>query len=117
MEQAAAPPPAAPPPPGLVAVPVDDITGRQVRGADCVWCRSPLTAGGAIELAERVVGGVRQFPRGCLPCTGHHAFEALLAHVAKCVPCHVSAADCDEGHALQRLIRRGRAHRWAGVTR
>ncbi|MFF7331570.1 hypothetical protein ACIQU5_29070 [Streptomyces sp. NPDC090306] len=90
-----------------------DLSERQARGADCVWCRRPLTAGAAVDLSERVVGGVRQFPRGCLPCTGHWAFEALLAHVAKCDLCHLTVADCDEGRALQRLIKRGRAHEWA----
>lgn len=112
MEQATAPPRDTMP--SSLLIPVDEITARQARGADCVWCRRPLTAGAAIDLVERVVDGVRRFPRGCLPCTGHHAFEALLAHVAKCDPCHVSAVDCDEGRALQRLIKRGRAHEWAG---
>jgi hypothetical protein len=95
----------------LILIPAD-LTERQARGADCVWCRGTLTAGGAVDLAERVIDGVRQFPRGCLPCVGHFAFEALLAHVAKCDPCHLAVPDCDEGRALQRLIKRGRAHLW-----
>jgi hypothetical protein len=91
-----------------------DLTERQVRGADCVWCGTRLTADDAIDFDERLVDGVRQFPRTCLACLGHYAFEALLAHVGVCDPCHVSAVDCDEGRALQRLIKRGRAHRWTG---
>jgi hypothetical protein len=77
-----------------------------------VWCGKRLTADDAIDFDERLVDGVRQFPRGCLPCVGHWAFEALLAHVAKCDPCHLAVPDCDKGRTLQRLIKRGRAHLW-----
>jgi hypothetical protein len=93
----------------LLAIPTKDITTRQARGADCIWCADPLTAGEAVLLGERVVDGVRHFPRGCRPCTGRTAYRALLDHAQDCRTCKDSAQGCDHGHALQQLTKQGRA--------
>ncbi|MET9386646.1 hypothetical protein ABZY09_37825 [Streptomyces sp. NPDC002928] len=93
----------------LLAIPTQDITSRQARGADCVWCADPLTAGGAVLLGERVVDSVRQFPRGCRPCTARKAMGALQDHAPGCSTCRTDGRGCDHGHALQRLIKQGRA--------
>ncbi|MFF4836571.1 hypothetical protein [Streptomyces sp. NPDC001315] len=93
----------------LLTIPTEGVTGRQARGADCIWCADPLTAGGAILLGERIVDGVRQFPRGCRPCTGRTAYRALLDHAQDCATCRTEGGGCDKGHALQRLTKQGRA--------
>lgn len=51
--------------------PVADLTGRQQRGADCVFCGHVLVTGHVIDLGQRPLLAhgvkVRWFPRACKP--------------------------------------------------
>lgn len=51
--------------------PVEELTGRQQRGADCVFCGAELVTGHVKDLGRRplVAHGThaRWFPRACKP--------------------------------------------------
>lgn len=52
--------------------PVESLTERQLRGADCVCCETRLSNGSAVDLGTRTVdahGTVTSwFPRACNGC-------------------------------------------------
>lgn len=50
----------------------EDLTERQLRGADCVMCEARLDNGSAVDLGARPVDAhgivVNWFPRACAGC-------------------------------------------------
>ncbi|MGY0067734.1 hypothetical protein ACWZEH_13080 [Streptomyces sp. QTS137] len=64
------------------------LTEEQRRGAECVWCSTPLTAETARDLGERPTSeGVRIWPRGCTPCVRTAARRVAGLHAASCQHC------------------------------
>jgi hypothetical protein len=85
------------------------LTPEQVRGANCVWCATPLTAA-AFDLGRRhgsymgVYGP--WFPRACDSCTRAEASRVLHVHSGACVRCSRPVpAYCPDGEALRRLAK------------
>ncbi|AVH57900.1 MULTISPECIES: hypothetical protein [Streptomyces] len=100
---------------GKAALPlpsVDALSEEQLRGAACVWCKTPLTAETAVNLGERRVrirsSHTTAFPRGCRRHAGEAAYRALLDHAPSCEQCVDNADRCDTNTALRHLIREGR---------
>ena len=112
-------------PPAVVAVldlpGLARLTDGQVRGADCVWCRTPLTADTAVDFGEQTsdapwstsVIGMRWYPRACPTCTATRAHRGLLNHAPGCDDCRKSPAPgdpvvCAIARILYRLVKGGR---------
>jgi hypothetical protein len=92
----------------LLALPaVDELSDTQVRGSACVWCAVVLSPKTAVDLGQRT-GDVTWFPRGCRPCAGIRAYEALLDHAPTCEQCVDDGRLCTTGVGLRRLVREGR---------
>lgn len=94
----------------LLALPgFNDLTERQVRGADCIWCSTLLTAESAIDLGERrhrrLDGHFSTFPRACRRCTHDAVYRLLLDHAPLCEQCTDDASSCETGIGLRRLMR------------
>jgi hypothetical protein len=95
----------------LPVPPMARLTPEQIRGADCVWCPTTLTAA-AFPLGRRY--GTHQgvagywFPRACDPCTREQARRVLDVHVRSCTVCvrrarDASARKCPDRKALRLL--------------
>jgi hypothetical protein len=93
---------------------LDGLTDDQVRGADCVWCKTRLTAETAVDLGEHMsplsgtTSPMRWFPRACSADTAKRAHAALAAHAPECEQCADDPGRCDTGRWLHRLVRENR---------
>ncbi|MBQ0828910.1 hypothetical protein [Streptomyces tagetis] len=83
------------------------LTKEQIRGADCVWCETPLSIETAIDFGARsgtFAGAVTAwYPRGCLACVRKAALTAYTAHPETCEQCVDDPSVCDTGRALRHL--------------
>ncbi|MFG3154211.1 hypothetical protein ACGF7W_19455 [Streptomyces sp. NPDC048219] len=109
-------------PPGALealALPgLDALTDAQTRGADCIWCRTPLTADMAVDFGEvqsplsgtSSQHGMRWYPRACPACAQPRAHRALWDHAPGCDDCRAAPAagergTCEISRGLYRLVR------------
>lgn len=76
------------------------LTPDQVRGGDCCWCRTVLTAETAVDLGERR-HPLHWFPRCCPTCIQDQA----RTHGSMCEVCVEEPAACDTAAALRQLVR------------
>ncbi|MFC9530797.1 hypothetical protein ACFVFJ_24355 [Streptomyces sp. NPDC057717] len=56
------------------------LSEPHVRAKTCVWCTVALCRGTSVVLGERAEIERHRFPRGCRPCTIHHAHPPQLDH-------------------------------------
>ncbi|CAL9433008.1 hypothetical protein [Streptomyces sp. enrichment culture] len=102
-------------PPSVVAALVlpelDEVTPEQARGVRCVWCPTALTTETAVDMGEHLATDdgrrARWYPRACHPCAARRAHRGLFAHTAHCQACRTTAAGCEVGRILVRLLREG----------
>ncbi|WP_320784214.1 hypothetical protein [Streptomyces sp. CRN 30] len=95
---------------------LDGLTDDQVRGADCVWCRTGLSIETAVDLGELqspLAGttsehGTRWFPRADRRCIAPRARRALDSHTPMCEQCADERAICPVGRILQQLAKEQR---------
>lgn len=95
---------------------LEGLRDDQVRGQDCVWCGTPLTAETAVDYGEQLMplseaadsARMRSYPRACRLCTRTRAYSALLDHTPSCEDGCRETPGCEVGRALNRLIREGR---------
>ncbi|MFJ8793216.1 hypothetical protein [Streptomyces sp. NPDC102462] len=97
---------------------LDGLPDAKVRGAECLWCPTRLTAETAVDLGvQRVpaedcssVSGMKWYPRACRACTADRAHCGLFAHTPMCDLCktEATAARCTVGRGLYRLVRDNR---------
>ncbi|MFD5656902.1 hypothetical protein [Streptomyces hirsutus] len=96
----------------LPMLPLPQVLGlsyAQRRGAECVWCSTPLTAETARNLGERPTPeGVRIWPRGCTPCTRTAARRVASLHTDSCQRCIRNEERCPDRRALRDLALEGR---------
>jgi hypothetical protein len=76
------------------------LTADQVRGGDCCWCRTVLTAETAVDLGERR-HPMHWFPRCCRPCM----LATDRTHVGICETCIEQPGACQTAAALRQLVR------------
>ncbi|WP_200262759.1 hypothetical protein [Streptomyces sp. HSG2] len=84
----------------------DGIADAQRPGTSCVWCQAELTIATAVNLGERVTGGLRWWPRSCPACVPVKAHRALLDHPAGCAEC-AGGGRCGLLVGLYRVVRDG----------
>ncbi|ODA69500.1 hypothetical protein [Streptomyces sp. AVP053U2] len=91
----------------LLMLPLPQVIGlteTQRRGAECVWCETPLTAETARDLGERPTSdGTRIWPRGCTPCVCTESRRVFSLHSRSCQRCLRSEQGCPDRRALRAL--------------
>jgi len=88
------------------------LTAKQVRGASCVWCGTPLNAETAVDFgarSESLSGVVAPwYPRGCGGCVRKTALAEYNQHPRTCEQCVDDPGLCDARRSLRRLALEGR---------
>lgn len=85
------------------------LSDAQLRGAQCAWCATVLTAETAHDLGERPApNGGSMFPRGCGQCVRTAAVRLYNLHSRSCEQCVDDPTLCDTRRGLRRLALEGR---------
>ncbi|MEU8589745.1 hypothetical protein AB0C59_22535 [Streptomyces sp. NPDC048664] len=84
------------------------LSADQIRGADCVWCATKLSAESAVDfgLCSGALAGVVSawFPRACEECVCRVLRDTYDRHPQSCASCASDPNLCDARRALRRAI-------------